>query len=435
MDDVSWRVRAKAIRYRRDDARLAQSSSGGFFLGASEYVIGLGGIVYGAAYDVNNEVKHVGAWQAEQVASLQGSKYVQSNMGDTFTRIRSDLHEGRTVLFTGTPCQVAGLVSFLGREYDNLLTMDFACHGVPSPLFFQMYLWWLCRKTGRDIPQNEFVFRTKKYGWNHRGQMSYTMMVNGRTRFAEADPYYAHFLRGSNYRESCYRCAFRRANTGSDYTVGDFNGVREGYPSFMDRRGISYAILNTPKGEEHFRLFGGAFEAIDVDINFILEHNKSLTRSIPRPAIRDRFYCGISETSQYQYLDDVNKLLPWKSKIRPYVPSFIVRRMNVSRKVAPESCNEITSEVKESDVQTAQRWTDEQGFPILFREAHQCTGCTACQAVCSRGAVAMIPDYEGFLYPRVNSYVCVKCEQCLRACPLKHAVQDLSLRLLNHGPR
>ena len=142
--------------WNKDDAILRGSSSGGVFSILAQYVLRKGGVVCGAAFDEGNVVKHILVENAADLEKLRGSKYVQSEIGHIFVQIKDLLKSGRQVLFSGTPCQVAGLNSYLEKDFDNLLTVDVACHGVPSPKVWQKYIFEL----GKDVSQ--FNFRDKR---------------------------------------------------------------------------------------------------------------------------------------------------------------------------------------------------------------------------------------------------------------------------------
>lgn len=321
-----------AVRYQNNDSKLFQSTSGGAFLGLAEFVISRGGAVYGAAYNDENEVEHIRVGEEGELWRLQGSKYVQSRIGDTYKLALHDLREGLNVLFTGTPCQIAGLRGFLGREYERLITMDFACHGVPSPGFFRIYLSWLERRGKEKIRSGEYIFRYKKYGWYYRRKMSYTLKFNNKVRHVSADPYYASFLKANNYRESCYSCPFRLGNYQSDITVGDFSNVDVGYPDFMDCRGVSYAILHTKAAKRCFEEVKPVYAYREVDFDFVVKNNSFLTHGAVRKISRSDFYKGMNTGDPLNFVDRIYQNIGFKTKVKSmiaaHVPGTVAKAAN-----------------------------------------------------------------------------------------------------------
>ena len=164
------------------------------------------GVVFGCAYNDNMEPEHTCIDNKMNLNKLQGSKYVQSNINFTYKEAKSFLNDGRLVLFTGTPCQIAGLKSYLGKEYDNLITVDLICHGVPSIAFFNGYIQYLEYKLNGKIV--DFKFRDKSKGWGLRGKVIYSKkgkVINKRILPIESY-YYSYFLDGEIFRENCYKC-------------------------------------------------------------------------------------------------------------------------------------------------------------------------------------------------------------------------------------
>jgi len=224
---------------------VSSSSSGGAFFGIAEYIIANGGIVFGAVY--SDDSKEVLFKSTDEVclSALQKSKYVESLVSDTFTRIKDILKTGRLVLFCGTPCQVAGLKNYLHEDYENLLTCDFACGGLPSHRIYRDYLSYLESKYGSKIKKIDF--RPKTYGWKR-----YAIFVefeNGKVydRLGVEDPYLKSFLYGKlSVRDYCLECDFS-LNHYSDITIADF--WLHGELTEMDNNnGISLILCNTEKG-------------------------------------------------------------------------------------------------------------------------------------------------------------------------------------------
>lgn len=231
-----------------DLAKRESSSSGGVFTALAEYILNAGGVVYGAAFDTDYRVVHTRVDRAEDLVRLRGSKYVQSMLGDTYTKVRRDLADNRRVLFSGTPCQVKGLEAFLQKKYDNLLLCDVLCHGVPPVGIWLQYLAHVSqnRKGVRHIS-----FRNKEYGW--RNQALCIDFENDRyiAKLTE-DPYYILYFGHNIMRPSCHNCQYAKYERAGDITLGDFWGIEDSLQGKMldDGKGVSVVMVNTTKGKQ-----------------------------------------------------------------------------------------------------------------------------------------------------------------------------------------
>ncbi len=238
-------------RYRQDDEKLYNSASGGVFLAAAEWVLANGGLVFGAALDEDNVCRHVGIDNTAHIRPLQNSKYVQSDVRDTFVEAETALKAGRTVLYSGTPCQIAGLCAYLAKPYDNLFTMDLICYGVPSPALFRLYMKSL-EERGKDGKVIRFDFRSKGVaGWNVDGILT-KIATKKNTKYIppHKNAYVIAFLaRGNCLRECCYSCPYTQTARVGDVTAADFWGVQKTHPEYNDARGCSLVFVNTEKGE------------------------------------------------------------------------------------------------------------------------------------------------------------------------------------------
>ena len=223
------------------------SSSGGVFSLLAETVVRNGGIVFGARMDTDLEVRHHHASTEEDLAGFRGSKYVQSQVGDSFVHVRRYLKEGRTVLFSGTPCQVAGLKNYLRKPYENLLTVDCLCHGVPSPLVWRKYIREKLQRQGVQSEEKLTVsFRDKQQGWNE-----YNLTVNRQSEVQKD-----LFLQGMTdrlfLRPICHQCPFREQRSHSQLTLGDFWGIEHTDARFADNKGTSMVLVNDAVGAAYF---------------------------------------------------------------------------------------------------------------------------------------------------------------------------------------
>ena len=235
--------------YNRDYQKIKQSSSGGVFIALAEYILSLGGVVYGAAYGKNCKEVVIKSTDEVHLTGLLRSKYVESSVGQAFQTIKVQLESGRQVLFCGAPCQVAGLKKFLHKEYENLLTCDFSCGGMPSHKFYQEYLDYLsAHKFKAEI--ESVNFRPKLYGWK-----TYAIEIKAKNKkayrsFAMADPYFYAFIgEHISVRDYCYDCKFAD-NHASDIILADFWLVKKISAVKDDNNGLSLVISNTQKGEK-----------------------------------------------------------------------------------------------------------------------------------------------------------------------------------------
>lgn len=232
------------------DAKVRRhSSSGGAFTALSEKTLNDGGIIFGAGFDENWHVKHMAAENFDELENLRGSKYVQSEIGDIYKRVKAEIETGRKVLFSGVPCQCAGLKNFLGKDYENLLTVGIMCHGVPSPLLWESYIEWLGR--GHEI--SRVNFRSKRFGWNSL-HLEITFKDCGYYIKRDMQDFYIQtFLLSTSLRPSCGSCKFRFPNLNCDIILGDAWGVQNFAPDFFDNRGTSVIVVNTNTGANYLR--------------------------------------------------------------------------------------------------------------------------------------------------------------------------------------
>lgn len=219
---------------------LSQASSGGAFGVLARYVISQNGIVYGATMDDNYNVHYIGVETLEDLSLLHGSKYVQSYVNDIYCQVKSALIAGRKVLFCGCPCQVAGLKKFLKKTYDNLITMDLICHGVPSQPYFKSYVADLLKHKSKE-GLKAFRFRWKPL----EGDVVNDVYVG----FRHQDYYMSYYLWGKGYRPSCYHCRFAGEVRQGDFTIGDFFNNAVAKLPIDDTKGSSLVLLNTPKAK------------------------------------------------------------------------------------------------------------------------------------------------------------------------------------------
>ena len=300
----------------KNAAQLKTSASGGVFSGMAHAILkNPGGAVFGCGYDETFTARHMCVTDAQQIARLQSSKYVQSDVGDSYARVKSLLEDNKTVFFTGTPCQVAGLYKFLDADHKNLLTADLICHGVPSPLLFKKYLKRLeIKYCGKLTGYN---FRAKERdGWGLTAEIE---IINKKKYVKpQIDPYYNGFINAGAFRECCYVCRYANGRRAADLTFGDYWGVKNHHPEFYDKNGVSVVLVNTPKGAAYFEAYADRFEIVETTFEKAAARNGNLSEPTPRPATRDTAYDGMKNETA-----DVFKNPAYKIKTSSYAKEFV----------------------------------------------------------------------------------------------------------------
>ena len=281
--------------YSLDPAIRKHSSSGGVFAHLAAEVLDRGGVVCGAAFDKDMRVIHKIAKDRDELFHLMGSKYVQSDVTQSYPEMEEYLNKGKTVLFAGTPCQCAGVKSAFG-SYDGLVLVDIICHGVPTPRVFEMYL-----KENFENVRN-VSFRDKKHGWDE-----FSMRVDldkGEYRATRyKDPYIRMFFENVNLRPSCYKCSWKGEGFVSDITLGDYWGVTKNHPHMNDDRGTSLVVVRSEKGRELFLSVGKALKVCKTDLKRAVESNAMYYKSTPRPSKRDAFFEGLKNGETFEELN------------------------------------------------------------------------------------------------------------------------------------
>lgn len=238
--------------YSKDDYIRANSSSGGIFTEIARSVIQRGGVVFGAAYGDSFNVVHICVDNESELDKLRGAKYSQSDLNNTFQNIRDRLSNRQLVLFTGTPCQVAGLKSFLNKEYDNLLTIDFVCHSVPSPLAWSQYLQYRAEMDNCGELPKDINLRSKLTGWSHYQYSNELVYGDSNVYSVKSNEslYMRLFVDGYISRKSCENCKFKGYSRVSDITLGDFWGIWDIAPEMDDDKGTSVVLIQSARGAE-----------------------------------------------------------------------------------------------------------------------------------------------------------------------------------------
>ncbi len=287
LDKNNTDILAIACKSKNEEERM-KSSSGGVFSLISKYILSQNGIVFGARFDENLKVIHDYTENIEGLSKFRGSKYLQSVIGSTYTQVKQFLKDGRKVLFTGTPCQIEGLLKFLDKEYENLYTQDIICHGVPSSKLFEKYLEYKEKLSKIKIQDINFRDKTNE-GWSN---YNLNFIYENRNEFINhnEDDYMKIFLKDIALRESCYNCNFKKEKRLSDITIADFWGINNVLPDFNDEKGVSAVLINSQKGYGLFENIKNQIEYKEVDINSIKEYNPSFIRPAKKTDKRNEFF-------------------------------------------------------------------------------------------------------------------------------------------------
>lgn len=317
--------------YARDSQIHTQSSSGGIFSLIAEQILNENGVVYGAAFDDNWNVCHLRVNNLADLHLLRGSKYMQSNLGDTFKSIRKDLKAGLKVLFCGTPCQVNGLLSYVGKIWSKeLLTVDFACHGVPSTKIWDKYI-------GDKSKIKNVSFRNKKYGWK-----AYSVKIDYEDNICSSiftrNHYMQAFIRDFTLRPSCYQCKAKGVNRPSDITLADFWGVSSCDPKMNHLLGVSLLLVHTEKGLSLLKnLTTEDIVMHEENLEQAIRMNPSIVASSSKPEFRDDLMTNI-ESMSFEQLYRKYVSCSWKKELKSYIKScakvclYYLNRLGITNK-------------------------------------------------------------------------------------------------------
>ena len=274
----------------RDAAVRGASSSGGVFAALARRMVSQGGVVFGAAFDDRLHVEHIGAMDESEIAGMRGSKYVQSDAADAIANAAALLARGIPVLFTGTPCQIDGLLARVrGKDREKLLTVDFVCHGVPSPGVFASYIESLERAHGQRV--TAYAFRDKRLGWKNFSAVA-TLADGTQLSGTQTDePFLYGFLQNLYLRPSCTQCtALRGAQHRADLTLADLWGAQDVCPERDDDTGLSLVMVNTQKGRQALREVERELTVFPMRTDALLRYNPSIEHTAKAHPKRARFF-------------------------------------------------------------------------------------------------------------------------------------------------
>jgi coenzyme F420-reducing hydrogenase beta subunit len=310
-----------------------ESSSGGVFTLLAEEIINQGGAVFGVRFDENWQAVFDYAETTEALANFKGSKYLQARVGNSFTKCKQLLEQGRKVLFSGTQCQIAGLLHFLRRPYPNLLTVDFICHGVPSPKVWQHYLGEAVQAGKQAIA--DIKFRDKRLGWK---RFSFTLDYNEQNRcynltspFTQ-NTYMNAFLANLILRPSCYSCPSKGGKSNSDITIADFWGIDQVNPEMFDDRGTSLVLIHTERGQQ--ALNRQCLKWAKASYEDVIHFNPSWKEPAPCHPKRSAFFAAFDEQVNLTELIVMCLQLPLQTKAKHTIKCFFIHCKRFVKKIA-----------------------------------------------------------------------------------------------------
>lgn len=280
----------KGYLVQHNNSRILQeSTSGGAFTAIAEYVLKNNGVVFGAAFSKCWEVRHIAIENIEELYQLRNSKYVQSSIGDTYQQVLKHLKNGRFVCFSGTPCQIEGLLTFLSNDYEKLLTVDIVCHSVPSPGLWKRYVDYLTDRLQTRV--QSIKFREKVYGYK------YSVLVlrdnNEKIQYAEGidtDPYMRAFFSDVSVRPSCYNCQFKKRYRKSDFTIWDCFNAYDFSKKMDNNKGTTRVLIHTDKGDEIFEEIKEQFQYVKVQPDKLVNNVHEMIQSVRMNPYRTVFF-------------------------------------------------------------------------------------------------------------------------------------------------
>lgn len=328
-DEARTPLEVYAAKNSDDDIRL-KSSSGGIFTLLAEQTIKGGGVVFGACWDKDWNVKHDYIDNISDLQRFRSSKYLQSVIGDNYLKAEQFLKTGRKVMFTGTPCQIAGLKHFLRKEYHNLLAVEVICHSVPSPGVWQQYLTTrLHTLKWQKSDIRNISFRDKKTGWKTYSFVIENKDGNSFIELSSKNAFMRGFLADLYTRPSCYACPAKQLRSGSDLTLGDFWGIESLMPEIDDDKGVSAIIANSDKGKQVLHNIN--VELYEVQYDKLTTRNPALVKSFPITPKRIEFFKEDGSTFEEKVKRLAKKPFSMKTLayriVRKIIPNMVVEKL------------------------------------------------------------------------------------------------------------
>ena len=322
-----------ALKHKSDEVRR-NSSSGGAFTAISDFILSKNGVIYGATFDKKFRVIHQQAKTAEERDKFRGSKYVQSDLKEVFSQIKEEIENDIYVMFTGTGCQVSGLHRYLVQskvDTEKLLTVDFICHGTPSPRIYSDYISYVESKNKSKIKQ--YFFRSKVNGWGHTEE---AVFENGKRDHSSllSQTYKALFYSNLCLRPSCHNCKYTNFLRPADITIADYWGIENYFPKFKDLLGISAVIVNSIKGETAFKESMGWFDSLNSNMHDCSLGQRNLYAPSPINPRRDEFWL---DYTQYGFGYVIKKYTGYGIKKRSKLKLIYILKkfkvLNIARKI------------------------------------------------------------------------------------------------------
>lgn len=327
--------KAYAACSKKDDQRQ-HSSSGGIFSLLAEQTLNDGGTVIGAemAEDCQS-VRHVAIEAKSELHRLQGSKYLQSEIGTTYEQAKQSLTEGRKVLFSGTPCQIEGLKSYLKKDDANLLCVDLICHGAPSQKLWAKYIDYREKRAGSQVQRT--FFRHKKYGWKTFAVLFEFSNNTAYEQTFQKDLYMRMFLQNLCLRPACYQCKFKKKHRVSDITLADFWGCQSVCPEMDDDKGLSAVMVHSEKGQKAIDTLQSQAVWKTVDVEQVLAGNPSMVKSCEQPPMRDAFMQEMGEMTIQKLGKKYLKRAPIKTRLMKKIKNYVPARLRkiLKRLISP----------------------------------------------------------------------------------------------------
>lgn len=314
------------VSYANDDKLRNKSSSGGIFSVLAMQILKRGGIIFGAAFDANMLVSHIGISSVSELEKLQGSKYLQSRTEMSYFEAERALKAGKWVLYSGTACQISGLKKYLRREYTNLVTVDVLCHGVPSPKVWERYL---------DDQQKLYNGRIKKVSLRQKSKgwkaFSTELIFDNEKKYEQVytkDPYMQLFLKNICLRPSCYDCNFKSLNRDSDITIGDCWGIEKYMPEMDDDRGTSVVLVHSQQGKSLLQECKQSLVLRTAEVDRALPPWSDSRKSVPIHRNRDKLFKKLEQgksTQQLLRLTEDSILIKVKRKVKGKIKKILLR--------------------------------------------------------------------------------------------------------------
>lgn len=288
-----------------DSKILRESTSGGAFTAIGQWAIKNGGVVFGAAFNSDFSVSHHYVCEEENLKIFRNSKYVQSSIGNAYVVCKNFLDENRIVVFSGTPCQIEGLLIFLKKDYSNLITVDVVCRAVPSPLLLRKYVDWHQNKQSAKV--SNVLFRDKHWGYQYSSfSVFYENHNEDYHKGVESDPYLRAFFSNMSVRPSCYHCCFKKRYRISDITIWDcFQAER--FSDEFDGRGTSRVLVHSETGKKVLEASKSYSKVVSLDVENCIKGVREMKECVPLNELRSSFFADLNE-------------LPFDDLIKKYFP-------------------------------------------------------------------------------------------------------------------